>query len=206
MSALTFVAQAAAVAADIVVVPDGPLFGQELAAGVLVVVVPGHLGGAAGGVSAAGGSGDGVLAASGAGDGVSAAGGAGGAAGGASAAVVVLVSEGPNGAAAVEVGAWIAVSRRCPLRLVPATGSRELVGLAFARAEELWSLWAARGSPNCSRFSRRAPGLRGGGRSSGRRIIGRGCDRHPSPNEQRRRLPGPAGARALNLPSGEGGI
>jgi hypothetical protein len=113
------VAQAAAVAADVVVVPDGPLVGEELAAGVLVVVAPGREG-VAGGEAA------------------------GGAAGAAAAAVVVLVSEGPNGAAAVEVGARIAVSRCCPLRLVPATGSRELVGLAFARAEELWSIWAAR--------------------------------------------------------------
>ena len=143
------VAQAVAVAADIVVVPDGPLAGEELAAGVLVVVVPGRGGGAGGGAGGAGGGalGDAGGGAGGAGGGAlgDAGGGAGGGAlGGASAAVVVLVSEGPNGAAAVEVGARIAVSRRCPLRLVPATGSRELVRLAFARAEELGSIWAAR--------------------------------------------------------------
>jgi Kef-type K+ transport system membrane component KefB len=105
------VAQAAAVAADVVVVPDGPLAGVVVLGATTVAVVGARVDGAEGGPTVT---------------------------------VVVLVSEGPNGDAAVEMGARIAAARRCPLRLVPADGSRELLGLAFARAEELGTLWAAR--------------------------------------------------------------
>ncbi len=51
--------------------------------------------------------------------------------------VAVVLSEGLDGAAALELAVRVATSRRCSLRLVPGDSSRKLVRLAAERAEEL---------------------------------------------------------------------
>ena len=51
--------------------------------------------------------------------------------------VAVVVSEGADGAAALELAARLSFSRRTPLRLIPATSAAKLVRLAAERAEEL---------------------------------------------------------------------
>jgi Kef-type K+ transport system membrane component KefB len=51
--------------------------------------------------------------------------------------VVAVVSEGPNGSAALELAVRVAFSRHCSLRLIPETGSRKLIRQAAERAEEL---------------------------------------------------------------------
>jgi len=51
--------------------------------------------------------------------------------------VTVVVSEGVNGTAALELGARVAFSRHCALRLVPENSSRKVVRQAADRAEEL---------------------------------------------------------------------
>jgi hypothetical protein len=105
------VAQAAAVEADIVLVPlpsdDGAaLFSRLLreVAGELVLVVDPHLAAVPGAPQGP---------------------------------VVVVVTEGPNGAAALEMGARVAFSRQSPLVLISENSSRKLVRHAADRAEEL---------------------------------------------------------------------
>jgi Kef-type K+ transport system membrane component KefB len=51
--------------------------------------------------------------------------------------VVAVVSDGPNGAAALELAVRVAFSRHCPLRLIPETSARKLVRQAEDRAAEL---------------------------------------------------------------------
>jgi hypothetical protein len=51
--------------------------------------------------------------------------------------VAVMVGEGANASAALELAARVAFSRHCPLRLIPENSSRKLVRLAADRAEEL---------------------------------------------------------------------
>jgi len=99
-----FVAQATAVEADVVLLPDGPLrppLLRDAPGAVVLVTRPDSV------------------------DGVG------------EDAVAVVISDGPNGAAALELGARVALSRLCPLRLIPENSSRRLVHHTADRAQDL---------------------------------------------------------------------